>query len=160
MTPKTDKKKWYFLPHPDAERFDAVTVETLPRWKESELSGDEWRFSYRARFYSHGIEVAAIRGGSVEDCLLQAAAQFSRVKPHEDAPKKLLEEVCCQPGCEEAWTVLMHPHTRCSSDGSILRDPYPDHYVRGFCARHRHRGDCAIDDADPNYTVVEERSNA
>ena len=33
---------WRFLPHPDAERFDAVTIDTVERWKESELSGDEW----------------------------------------------------------------------------------------------------------------------
>lgn len=69
MTEPVDQRQYHFIPHPDAERFDAVTVETVERWKESELSGDEWRFSYVATFWSHGQAITRVGGGSVEEAL-------------------------------------------------------------------------------------------
>lgn len=35
---------------PDAQAFDEVRITTVPRWKESELSGDEWRISAKMEF--------------------------------------------------------------------------------------------------------------
>lgn len=40
--------------HEDDEWFDNVTVQCVERWKESELSGDEWRFSYVVTFWRKG----------------------------------------------------------------------------------------------------------
>jgi hypothetical protein len=149
---------WRFIPHPDAERFDAVTVETIERWKDSELSGDEWRFSYVVKFWRNGVVAASCNGGSVEDALLQAAAKYRSIKTDDGGGYMgPLNEVCCQPSCFRPWVVLMHPIKRYGKDGSERVRPYDDDDVRAFCERHRHRGDCALDDADVNYVVVEER---
>ncbi len=150
------KKDRKFVAHPDAERFDRVTVETVERWKESELSGDEWRFSYVVTFWRHGQAVATISAGSVEDALLQAAAKFRTVKT-DDGWMGDLSEVCCHPGCDQPWTILYHPiHAYAKGGEQLVRDPYEGH-VRGFCERHKHRGDCALDDAMHNYVEVETR---
>ena len=151
----------HFIPHPDAERFDAVTLETIERWKESELSGDEWRFSYVARFWQHGEVVAESSGRSIADVLLQAAALYDGIKvDHDKHPGGYygnLAEVCCQPGCPNPWTVLLHPLKRYTRDGDERVRPYNEKDVRGFCERHKYRGDCAQDDADHNYVEVETR---
>jgi len=150
-------KRWRFLPHPDAERFDSVTVETVPRWKESELSGDEWRFSYVITFWRHGKAAAKCSAASVQEALTVAAYQWGRVKVEGEPFMGDLTEVCCQPNCTNPWVVLLHPVKRYGKSGQEKVRPYGDDEVRGFCERHRHRGDCALDDADPNYVVVEER---
>ena len=59
-----------FLPHPEAERYDMVTVETIERLKESELSGDEWRFSHVASFWHRGYLMGEVYGGSVRSALM------------------------------------------------------------------------------------------
>lgn len=46
----------YHKPHRDCERYDRIEINCVERWKESELSGDEWRFSYVA---SHDRDVNA-----------------------------------------------------------------------------------------------------
>lgn len=149
-----------FTPHPDAERFDAVTLETIERWKESELSGDEWRFSYRATFWSHGEKRAAISAASIADLLVRAASEYGRVKCTDEPPGGYygdLANICCQPGCATPWTVLLHPVKAYTDRGEALMTPYGENDVRGFCERHRHRGDCGLDDNDDNYVLVEER---
>jgi hypothetical protein len=150
----------HFVPHEDAERFDAVTVETIERWKESELSGDEWRFSHVAKFWRKGQVVATINAVSIEAALLSAAHQFSRVKLDDDVPGGFygdLEEMCAQPACDQPWTVLLHPVKRYAKGGGELARPYSEGDVRGFCERHKRRGDCGLDDADDNYVEVETR---
>jgi hypothetical protein len=126
-----------FIDHPKAERFDSVTVDTVERWKESELSGDEWRFSYVATFWLHGKPVAKVRGASVQDALLQAAAAFGRVKPDDGISlNDIRQDACCQPGCPNPWVVLMHPTK--AGCGPDAKEWWPGQ-VRGFCDRHRHR---------------------
>ena len=150
------KNERRFLAHPDAERFDTVTFETIERWKESELSGDEWRFSHVAKFYSHGRLVAEMNHGSIQRLLLKAAAEWSSI-PIPDGLRGFTDDLCCQPGCPEPWTVLMHPKKAYDSAGRRLANDYFPGQVRAFCERHRTRGDCALDDADDNYEVVDER---
>lgn len=144
--------------HKKAERFDRVTVDLIERWKESELSGDEWRFSYRAQFWHKGEVVASVGGASIMDALTQAVSAFSRVPIDEGKRDHYRStEFCSQPGCPRPWTVLFHPIKAYDRSGSEYAQPYRPDDVRGFCERHSHRGDCGLDDADDNYTIVEER---
>ena len=39
---------------PDAQAFDEVRIITVPRYKTSGLSGDEWRIHAEAQFYRKG----------------------------------------------------------------------------------------------------------
>lgn len=163
VAPSEAVAKWRerrsFVKHPDAERFDAITIETIERWKESELSGDEWRFSHIVKFWRHGRAVAQCSAGSIEEAALVAAYQFNRVTAVPEGQPFMgdLSEVCCQPACPNPWVVLMHPIKRYSERGDEMARPYNEGEVRGFCERHRMRGDCGLDDADVNYVLVEER---
>lgn len=144
-----------YINHPQAERFDEVTVRTIERWKDSELSGSEWRFSYIAEFKLHGQVVAEVGGASVQDCLLQAAAQFNRVESDVEHLANLRSIFCCQPACTEPWVVLKHPVRKFDEQGTELIRGYPAEEVRGFCVKHAKRGDCGLDDADDNYLIID-----
>ena len=147
-----------FVHHNHAERFDAVTVDTVERWKESELSGDEWRFSYLVKFWRRGEVMTQVGAGSVEEACLVAAYQYSHTDL-EGAPGGYLGDIsdlCAQPACPDPWTILLHPVNRYNRQGTLI-GPYYEDDVRGFCDRHRHRGDCGLDDNDRNYTVVRQR---
>lgn len=170
-----------FVPHPDDERFDRIEVTSTERWKESELSGDEWRFSFVADCWSHGVLMAQVHGRSIEDVTRRVAGTWSSIPwvgVGKDTPpaeageiyKALRAEVedrCSQPGCSDQWVVLLHPVKAYTAAGEELARPYHDDRasessvrwldVRGFCDRHRHRGDCGLDDSDANYELVEER---
>jgi len=47
----------YHRTHRDYQRFDKVVIETNERYKESYLSGDEWRFGASLKLYKNGYQV-------------------------------------------------------------------------------------------------------
>lgn len=146
---------YHFIPLNVGERFDSVDVRTVERWKESELSGDEWRYSYVAYFFSHGVLVAETRGRSIEDVLKVASVDYNRVTNGTDGGYYGdLANLCCQPGCKNVWVHLLHPLKRYTKQGQELMRLYSEKDVRGFCEKHKHRGDCGLDDADVNYVGV------
>ncbi len=55
---------------PDAQAFDEVRIRTVPRWKESGLSGDEWRISATVEFWRKGKPPAVENDG--QRSLMQA----------------------------------------------------------------------------------------
>jgi len=144
-----------YMPHKDGERFDRIEVNVVERWKESELSGDEWRFSYVVTFYLHGQKLGTLNGRSVEDCLLQAAAQFKTVKVDGELRKFIEETFCAQPGCTNPWIVLKHPVRNYDKQGKEYQDDFGESDVRGFCQKHIHRGDCGREDNDANYVTID-----
>lgn len=174
--PSTEREiKRMWVPQNDDERFDHVEITSHERWKESEMSGDEWRFSFIAHFYSHGVEMMRRGGGTVEDCLISAAYWFRHPRKMNEDPtvvaewelaKAEVEQRCAQPRCAEFWTVLYHPIKEYDRSGHARGLHYDDRgkesgrgwlAVRGFCERHRYRGDCDLEDADDNYELIEER---
>lgn len=144
-----------YIDHNKAERFDRIEIETVERWKDSELTGDEWRFSYVVSFYSHGRKLATLNGFSIEDCLFKALSQFNTVHTDGALRQFVKETFCCQPGCTEPWVVLRHPVQRFTSQGEKLVRDYGEGEVRAFCKKHMHRGDCGLDDNDDNYVTLD-----
>lgn len=160
---------YYPKAHPEDDGIIGVTIARIPRWKESELSGDEWRFTLLGV-----ITYKDWRNGGTADekitCLswtetqgdvaLQVAAwcqdnQKLLSPPH--AVKDLADiKVCFQPGCgllpvnvygiTQEWTD--HPH----QGHRMEKRRHP--VVRAFCARHSHRGDCDLEDQDDNYELL------
>lgn len=155
-----------FLRHPDDEFFDRVEGLMDERWKESELSGDEWRFSKLVRCYSHGVHVATAYGLSLQEAMGRAAVLWRDLIRNGDddqwtAARTEIDRRCCQPSCEAPWVILYHPVKAYTKSGSELVRPYHDGNdslgwldVRGFCEKHKYRGDCALDDAGHNYAEV------
>ena len=72
----------------------------------------------------------------------------------EEATKHL----CAQPGCRTEPTacyLIKQEYDHCGNpqDAELARLVGP--HKRCFCEQHRHRGDCALEDADTNYELLE-----
>lgn len=165
----TENEKWDRALRPDAQAFDEIRIVTVPRYKTSYMSGDEWRISAKIQFMRKGeilheetyrnVDIAAqflpyLIEKAKSDCMKTYYAGIYR----EDGVA-----LCDQEGCPEPATVVYKKKedicNRCASrkesksyrlgkEKSLGR-------VRMFCDRHSTRGDCGLDDADDNYEPVE-----
>ena len=135
---------------PEFEVFDKITMEIVSRYKQSELSGDEWRQHVEVTFYFKGEAVK--RYG----CRDMTAAQqllgwhlihLSGEQYDEAIPDKVreLEEIkCFQPSCCNDATHRLYLDQLFSETGQKL-DPEEKafKYYRKFCPNHLTRGDCS-----------------
>jgi hypothetical protein len=138
---------------PDAQGFDAVYIDTIPRYKQSGLSGDEWRISATIKVLRKGIVVAE---RSVRN--VQAAAAFLPgwlLELNDDGKALYAGEanICDQEGCAEPATVTLKLKARYCREGHRAEIEYGTQ-IRKFCAQHKRRGDCGLEDADSNYEEV------
>lgn len=141
----------------DDEFVDEIRITTVPRFKTSGLSGDEWRVSVEAVVYRKGREIGRRSWGRLEHALL-------RLKPWIDddllcpvADPQIARDLCMQPGCAEPWTVEYRmAQSGCGSCGhqQALDEDWQD-YRRRFCGRHARRGDSDLDDSDGLYRPVD-----
>lgn len=145
---------------PDAQAFDAISITTVPRYKTSGLSGDEWRISAKVEFFRKGRSVHEQHCRDVETaCRLMA---WFHAKACDDGKGFFAGEndLCDQEGCSEPATVTYAlKKSFCTSCGHGREPPFTslagDKYIRRFCERHSTRGDCGLDDADTNYERIE-----
>lgn len=135
---------------PDAQAFDEIRIVTVPRYKESELSGDEWRIHAEAQFYRKG---RLIFSEGCRDTQTAAGLLYSwYVQACGDGKGYFAGDglTCDQEGCHEPATVRYRRLFDYCRDGH-KSNPRESSLYRHFCERHRTRGDCAFDDADTNY---------
>lgn len=143
---------------PDSQFVDEIRIVTVPRWKESELSGDEWRISARIDFYRKGVVVGSKGARDVG-----MAARFvdwflvsGRENGEIDTPNTL-GDCCDQEGCCKPWTTRLALKKRYGTDGKVIERKWMEGVTeyRAFCDQHKMRGDCGLDDADANYEPME-----
>lgn len=143
---------------PDSQFVDEIRIVTVPRWKESDSSGDEWRISARIDFYRKGVVVGSQGARNVE-----SAARFvdwylshGRESGKIDTPDTL-GDCCDQEGCCKPWTKRLRLKKRYGSDGRVFDQKWMQDVIqyRAFCDDHAGRGDCGLDDADTNYEPME-----
>lgn len=157
------QKRIRFERHEDDTWYDEVSVRMVERWKESEMSGDEWRFSFVVEFKRKG-EVLLSRGfGSFEYAMAYVPSLAMNGHPagadeeHQDAHVLThRDDYCFQPGCSVTATrefrILKMFVPRMGIE--LPEDEYAEHRIR-FCERHaKARGDCGLQDADRNYEEV------
>lgn len=148
--------------HDEDDWSDEVRIVTVPRWKTSGLSGDEWRFSFRVELWRKGRVWAQKSCGNMKYAAVIAAAALHLVD-HElkNMGWEVLHEprgdfaLCFNPGCPEPATVeyrMKKEYDHGHETSSYRADNRPH---RRFCDAHKRRGDCAFDDADTNYEPVE-----
>lgn len=147
--------------HEDDEYWDEIRMVTVPRWKESELSGDEWRFSVKVEFLRKGHVVYTTGFSNLEYAMKALATLPDRMMVGGDGEglkhleSKLDNSYCFNPGCKNKATVeyrLKKEFCQVAPyDGG--HEPYFD-TRRRFCDTHKHRGDCALEDADVNYETI------
>jgi hypothetical protein len=150
MSAPTDRTRSCAL-RPDAQAFDEIRIITVPRYKMSGLSGDEWRIHAEAQFYRKG---KLIFSEVCRDTQTAAGLLYSwYVKACDDAKGYFAGDgaTCDQEGCCEPATVRLRRKASYCREGH--QAPVSDvSLYRHFCERHKTRGDCGLDDADANYT--------
>jgi len=140
---------------PDGQRYDRVDIYTVPRWKESELSGDEYRVNAAADLYYKGNKLKTMTFMDVETAIryLDGALVYWR-ESGEDYPNIDSSYLCDQESCA---TIADVKYKRLSgyTDRGDPETLYDWNLYRVFCDRHKRRGDCALDDSDQNYELVD-----
>jgi hypothetical protein len=157
-----DKDRISFKRHEDDDWIDEVKISTVPRYKTSGLSGDEWRFSARVQFFRKGVLMFE-RSFSK----LHYAVDFLPAMQHELSDKGFFDKdangepvdfdkFCFNPGCKADGVVEYElideyiprhgiKEAKHSSRGSVRRR---------FCEEHARRGDCGLEDSDRNYVLI------
>lgn len=144
-----DKHEVWLATRPDAQGFDEVRIVTVPRYKESGLSGDEWRISASIQLYRKGKLIHERGVRNIEMGCVFAAATYYEAQDNGMAYFAGDGVHCDQEGCNAAATVRYRLKANFCRDGHPSEPSRPT--FRHFCERHRTRGDCALDDADINY---------
>lgn len=147
----------HYTLRPDAQAFDEIRITTVPRYKTSDLSGDEWRISARIQFFRKGEMVFEDWLTSMEGAVRNLAHIYAKAIDDGHAFFGGIEGLCDQEGCAEKATVFYKKKNEvCSRCGSKKALNRPDRIeVRKFCQEHSTRGDCGMDDADQNYELLE-----
>ena len=151
------KEQVHRAQRPDGQAFDEIRIVTVPRYKTSGLSGDEWRISATIQFWRKGKMIHESNGlRNVETAIGFVMAEYYRAIDDAKGYYAGIEDYCDQEGCAEKATVTYRVKEEFSD-----RRPHEWHgptifpYIRKFCAKHSRRGDCGFDDADSNYELIE-----
>lgn len=134
---------------PDAQAFDKIIIETVPRYKQSEMSGDEWRISASAKFYRKGKLVFEVGCSSVQYAAYMLGYWHIKACDEGKAFFAGEENICDQEGCGNKATVKASKKFDYCREGH--KSDNPSNAYRLFCEEHKRRGDCGLDDSDTNY---------
>lgn len=141
---------------------DEIRIVTIPRFKTSGLSGDEWRTNKQFQYLYKGKVVHTETAPSDMSCaigflyknFILAAEEGKLDDIHYNS---FFQTKCQQHGCSEDATAFFTINEMKNPDGT----PYPDllikdkpKYFRGFCNNHLHRGNSDLLDNDSNYTII------
>lgn len=140
---------------PDHQMYDEVVIKTVPRYKESELSGDEWRISATIEYKCKGRTMHEASYRDVETALDFVKSEFWKGADNGRVDIPYEQEFCDQEGCSKKWRHLYRMENNyCRSGHPSPATHYP---FRAFCEMHMERGDCGLEDSDRNYTMVKSR---
>lgn len=145
------KRNWAL--RPDAQGFDEVRLITVPRYKTSDMSGDEWRISIKAQYFRNG----EMKFEELVSSDMQYACAFMGYKytiacegMHQYFAGE--DDWCDQEGCSNKATVVYKQKFDYCRDGH--KSERESERFRKFCDNHKTRGDCGLNDADINYELV------
>lgn len=151
-----------FKRHNDDEWFDEVRIVTVPRYKTSGMSGDEWRFSACVQLWRKGhllFERSFSKLHYAMDFLPAIQHEYSDTgMGDQDAEgnKVDFDRYCFNPGCRADGVVEYELIDEYISPYGIKREKqsWRSSVRRRFCEEHAKRGDCALEDADRNYRLI------
>ena len=143
---------------PDFEMYDEIRFSVLPRYKQSELSGDEWRQSIVVHFMFKGEPIKTFTASDMRTALLLAGGWYLTDSFLSDRQLELEKAKCDQPNCLREDVTKVQIIRETADDGSWLEtSEYLTPHYRQFCPDHITRGDCGREDADSNYTEIHRR---
>src|SRR5690348_445902 len=135
-------KPWRAL-KPDAQGFDEIRIITVPRYKTSGLSGDEWRISARIQVFRKGRLIHEQSYRNVETAAMYLPALLGTLNDDGKAFYAGEGDICDQEGCSENATVIYRMKAKYCRDGH--KEELHNVTIRKFCDRHKVRGDCGLD---------------
>jgi hypothetical protein len=141
--------------HDDDEYFDEITIRTMPRWKTSGLSGDEWRVSASVTVKRKGHTILETSFNKIRSAAAFLPSLLLTMF-EQDAAQRIPDDVdhalCFQPGCSNPAVSVY----RLKQDYCARGEPHKLHSETrlAFCRTHLERGDCGLKDSDSNYEVV------
>jgi hypothetical protein len=146
------KKQTSCALRPDAQAFDEIRIVTVPRYKQSGLSGDEWRIHAEAQFFRKGKLIFSEGCRNTETAAGMLFAFYMRAC--DDGKGYFAGDgvTCDQEGCADPASVRYRRKASYCREGHKT-EPSEVSLYRHFCETHKTRGDCALDDADANYTL-------
>src|SRR5881397_4405734 len=145
---------------PDAQAFDEIRIITVPRFKDSELSGSEWRISARVELWRKGKRILEDQFGNVKAAVTCLGAIYLRALDDGNGCFVGEDDLCDQEGCSEQATVFYRVINKYCNEPYIHKGTPPDNpEYRAFCERHSVRGDSSFDDSDKNYERMEKPEN-
>jgi hypothetical protein len=142
----------FYKRHPDDRWIDEVRMVTVPRFKTSGLSGDEWRTSVRIEFWRKGEVIHTRTVGDLQAALMMVAAEYVRFGDDGIDNPESTNHLCFQPGCSDKAVSEYELKANYCREGHKSEPHWSER--RRFCQKHLRRGDCALEDADANYTVI------
>jgi hypothetical protein len=152
MTTEMREKLWHKR-LTDFEPFDKITFEIVPRYKESGLSGDEWRQHVEVTFWFKGHEVHSFGCRNMESASMMLGHHLINAAcPIPDKVIDVEKDMCDQPSCVQppVYRYILKEEFSRSGEKLDSKNGCGRHY-RQFCERHRKRGDCGREDSDQNY---------
>lgn len=136
---------------PDAQAFDEVRIFTVPRYKTSSASGDEWRISATVELRRKGKVITMNWATNMENAVKSLQSTWDTAVEDFKGCWAGEGDLCDQEGCSEIGTVtyeLKKKYCRCGAESDAGST------IRKFCDRHSTRGDCGLEDADDNYDIL------
>jgi hypothetical protein len=145
----------WFERHDDDEYFDEIVIRTVPRWKTSGISGDEWRTAARITVKRKGHTILETSTNKIRSAAAYLPWLLLTMFENDDAkrlPDDIDHALCFQPGCDKTAVSVY----RLKQDYCASGKPHELHSETrlAFCQTHLERGDCGFKDADENYEVV------
>jgi len=141
---------------PDAQAFDEIKIVTVPRYKTSGLSGNEWRISARVDFMRNGAVKHSTTCRDVETAASFLSYYLAIAGEEGYAYFASEEKFCDQEGCHETGQFVFRVKEKVcvgwGNCGSKL-ETYSDRF-RQFCENHKERGDSDMEDNDDNYELA------
>lgn len=157
---KTEEQKINYALKPDAQAFDEIRIRLVPRFKDSRLSGSEWRISTQFEFFRNGeiVHRPDPCSGNMEVACGLLFAKYVEATDNGNGYYAGDGFHCDQEGCKEVGKYLFKiKQDYCSGAGNCgqKKDMYSG-FHRLFCEEHKHRGDSDLQDRDSNYELVKE----
>lgn len=141
----------------DDEWWDEIHITTVPRYKTSGLSGDEWRTSAKIEVFRKGVLMGEKYMSKLEYAAATLPGWLLQLGDEGfSGNHKTFEKLCFQAGCKEIAEVeyeLKDQYYPSYGDKMPKKD-YLGPARRRFCQKHALRGDCGLEDSDANYILI------
>ena len=140
----------------DDEGVDRIELSVIDRFKTSELSGDEWRYSVKISFFRKGVLVYERTYGRMEWAVAALPYELMVLPEHCEIPLwKVDSLICTQYGSNQPATVVYKTKEQYTERGE---GPLPNETptYRAYCTRHAERGNSDREDCMQNYEVIKD----